>query len=415
MKLLFGLVGIYLGGLTGGFEGAIFGCLIGILCGGYIQLRDHVNTLEETLKTIRTNLIESSTQVAKSHNDTTVDDSEAITIIPIKSRHESQVEPQPVARGSAQSPVTDSSLRSTTTDTSIDTVDVSVSAAGFSFIDRVINYIKEFFTSGNVVAKIGIIILFFGVAFLINYAVERHAFPIELRLALVALGGIIMLLVGWRLRYKKPAYALVLEGGAVGVLYTTVYAAGQLYVLIPLEYAFFILFTLVVLSGVLAYLEDSRVLAIFGVTGGFLAPVLTSTGQGSHIILFSYYALLNAGIFGIAWFKAWRSLNWVGFIFTFVIASLWGYKYYQPSYFNSTEPFLVLFFLFYVTIAILFAHRQPPDLKGLVDGSLVFGVPLIGFVLQSELVSDFKYGQAWSALTMSAIYIVLTILLWSKP
>jgi|GEM_PF-4542666 len=33
---------------------------------------------------------------------------------------------------------------------------------------------------------------------------------------------------------------------------------------------------------------------------------LMSTSSGSHINVFSYYALLNAGIFMIAWFKTWR-------------------------------------------------------------------------------------------------------------
>jgi len=53
-------------------------------------------------------------------------------------------------------------------------------------------------------------------------------------------------------------------------------------------------------------------------------------------------------IFGIAWFKSWRLLDWVGFIFTFVIASLWGNRYYTPHHVDSTEPFLILFSLFYV-------------------------------------------------------------------
>lgn len=409
MKLVFGLIGVYLGGLLGEWEGAIFGCLIGILFGGYIELKRRVNTLGESLNTIRTNLIESNTQAGKSRSDTTGVDSEAPTVIPGISKNKSQAGSQQGPWGKTQSPVAD-----TLTGVAEERETIREQSSTPGFIDYVINYIKEFFTTGNVVAKIGIIVLFFGVAFLINYAVERNAFPLELRLALIALGGIIMLFTGWRLRHRKPAYALVLQGGAVGVLYFTVYATGKLYALMPLEYAFFIMFALVVLSGVLAYIQDSRVLAIFGTTGGFLAPVLTSSEQGSHIILFSYYALLNTGVFGLAWFKAWRSLNWVGFVFTFVIASLWGYRYYQPAYFDSTEPFLILFFLFYVTIAILFAQRQPPNLKGLVDGSLVFGVPLIGFTLQSELVSDFKYGQAWSALAMSVIYFLLTMMLWQK-
>ncbi len=70
--------------------------------------------------------------------------------------------------------------------------------------------------------------------------------------------------------------------------------------------------------------------------------------------------------------------------------------------------------LFYVLISILFAHKQPPHLKGLVDGSLVFGVPLVGFTLQSFLVSDYEFGQALSALSMSVVYVLLAKWLWNK-
>ena len=62
-------------------------------------------------------------------------------------------------------------------------------------------------------------------------------------------------------------------------------------------------------SGALSVLQNSRTLAILGVVGGFLAPVLTSTGRGSHVALFSYYLVLNGAILGIAWFRAWRELN----------------------------------------------------------------------------------------------------------
>ena len=89
-----------------------------------------------------------------------------------------------------------------------------------------------------------------------------------------------------------------------------------------------------------------------------LAPVLTSTGEGSHVAPFSYYALLNAGILVMAWFRHWRWLNWTGFVFTFVIGASWGYQYYQPEYYASTQPFLILFFLFYLTVSMLFARRQ---------------------------------------------------------
>jgi uncharacterized membrane protein len=141
---------------------------------------------------------------------------------------------------------------------------------------------------------------------------------------------------------------------------------------------------------------------------------LLSTGGGSHVALFSYFALLNCGIVVIAWFKSWRELNLLGFIFTFGLATLWGANGYRPEHFGSTEPFLVLFFFFYLTVAILFAHRQPINLRGYIDGPLVFGLPLISFGLQWYLVRDYQYGLALSALGLGSIYLVMATVLFRK-
>jgi uncharacterized membrane protein len=167
-------------------------------------------------------------------------------------------------------------------------------------------------------------------------------------------------------------------------------------------------------SAALAVLQNALPLAQFGTMGGFLAPVLMSTGSGNHVLLFSYYALLNAGIFAIAWFRSWRSLNLTGFLFTFGIGSLWGAAAYAPRHFATTEPFLALFFLFYLGISILYALRQPPRFKGLIDGTLVFGLPLVVFGLQSALVHRYPYGLAFSALGMGALYVLLASALWHR-
>jgi uncharacterized membrane protein len=281
-------------------------------------------------------------------------------------------------------------------------------------LDFLGEYVRTFFTTGNVVLKVGMIILFFGVSFLLKYAAQRNMIPIELRLAGVALAGTALIITGWFLSKKRAGYGLVLQGGGIGIFYLTVFAAAKLYNLLPNTFSFAVMLGLVILSGILAVLQDSKSLAAFGASGGFLAPVLMSTGTGSHVMLFSYYALLNSGILGIAWFKAWRELNLIGFLFTFVISAFWGYNYYQPGYFATTEPFLLLFFLFYVVISILFAHRQPVQLKGFVDGPLVFGLPIVFFGMQASLVENFAYGVSFSALGLGGFYIIAATLLWNR-
>jgi len=269
-----------------------------------------------------------------------------------------------------------------------------------------LRWVREFLTGGNAVVRVGIIILLFGIGFLLRYLAEHSRLPIEWRLSGVSLCGVALLVFGWRLRSARSGYALALQGGGVGVLYLTVFAALRLYALLPAALAFPILVGVAVLAATLAVAQNSLSLALIGVAGGFLAPVLASTGQGSHVVLFSYYAVLNVGILGIAWFKAWRPLNIAGFIFTFVIGTVWGVLRYRPEFFGSTEPFLVMFFGLYLAIAILFTFRQPVQLSGYIDGTLVFGTPLVVLGLQSLLLNE-RMPLAYSAAAMGGVYATL--------
>jgi uncharacterized membrane protein len=280
-------------------------------------------------------------------------------------------------------------------------------SSGGGAIDSVLGYIRDYFTGGNTLVRVGIIILFFGVAFLLRYAAEHSHVPIEFRLSGVALSGVVLLVLGWRLRTRRAGYALALQGGAVGILYLTVFAGLRIYSVLPPEAAFALLVVLAAFSAALAVLQNSQSFAVLAVTGGFLAPILASSGHGNHVVLFSYYAVLNGGILAVAWFKAWRPLNLAGFLFTFVIGTAWGVLSYQPGLFASTEPFLILFFLFYLAIAILFASRQPPELRGYVDGTLVFGNPMVAFGLQSGMLHDRRFALAYSALALSALYLAV--------
>jgi uncharacterized membrane protein len=267
---------------------------------------------------------------------------------------------------------------------------------------------------GNTLARIGVLLLFIGVGFLLKYASEHVHVPIELRLSAVAAGAIALLIVGWRLRVRRGAYAMILQGGAVGVLYLTVFAALKLYAVLPPWATIILLLLIAALSGSLAIMQDAIALAVLGIVGGFLAPILSSTHSGDHVLLFSYYAVLNAAVFGMAWFKAWRSLNLLGFAFTFIVGTLWGVTRYRPEDFATTEPFLILFFLFYVGIAVLYALRRTVEVRSPVDATLVFGTPLIAAALQSAMVRDMPFGMTLSALAVSALYLLLARVLYLR-
>jgi uncharacterized membrane protein len=403
MPVIFGLIGAVIGASVGEWSGLVLGFAVGFLASRLTRL-DHAHLLvKQQLAELRDRHNALERELLKHQRD--VAPGLPPTEVP-------QPTPEPVRPAVIAPPPLPS----------IEPADPAPSIPTPTIPDQPVrepvpaapNWLIEFFTTGNVVAKVGMVIVFFGVAFLVRYAADRGLLPIEFRLMAVAAGSLVLLGIGWYLRTSKPDYAMVLQGGAVGLLYLTIFAAFRLYSLLPASLTFALLLTVVTFSGMLAVLQDSLVLAAIGTSGGFLAPILASTGGGSHVALFSYYAVLNAGILGIAWFRAWQFLNWLAFVFTFGIGLLWGQQFYQPALFSTTEPFLIFFFLLFLAVAVLFAHRQAPQLRGYIDGTLVFGAPAIAFTMQSVLVRNIPFGRAYSAVALSALYLALTRALWSR-
>ncbi|AXI59295.1 DUF2339 domain-containing protein [Pseudomonas kribbensis] len=297
---------------------------------------------------------------------------------------------------------------------------------GPNLIERGISAARNWLFGGNTVLRVGVVLLFFGLAFLLRYATEGMVVPIEMRYAGVAAAALGLLALGWWLRHRNTSYALMLQGTGIAVLYLTVFAAMRLHPLLDPSAALGLLVAVTVFSAILAITQDSLALACVAALGGFAAPILTSTGAGNHVALFSYFALLNAGILAIAWFKAWRLLNLIGFAGTFGIGFAWGLRSYAPELLWSTEPFLILFFLMYLAIGLLFARRKLLDMpdapaesdreallnwsarKGdYVDGTMLFGPPLVGFGLQFALVQHLEFAAAFSALALGMIYMAL--------
>ncbi|HCS91625.1 MAG TPA: hypothetical protein DIW77_16665 [Chromatiaceae bacterium] len=285
-------------------------------------------------------------------------------------------------------------------------------AAGSTVVDTIIDWLQ----SGNLFLRIGILVLFFAVAFLIKYAVEREliVFTPQLRLLSIGAGGTLLLALGWYLRAKRRDYGLLLQGAGIGILYLDVYGAFQLYHLLPDWLAFLALLLIGLLAAALAILQDAPALAWFGFAGGFLAPLATAGDSGRHTVLFGFYAMLDGAILAVAWFKRWRALNLLGFGFTFAVVGAWVILRYTPALLPSTEPFLILFFLFFVAITILYSLHQPPRLKGWIDATLLFATPALSFSCQVALVRHIEYAIAVSAALLGLFYLLLAWLIGSR-
>lgn len=387
-------------------SGFFLGALLGYLLAQVIHLRAWVRTLHGEIHaprretTARTNAQPPSTRP--------LDPTTASSPTPAAARTETnastaqraeEIQPRPAAPARSAVPSRREPLRS-------DQPSIAVPAEPpplVKLIDSALAWLK----GGNPLARAGIVILFFGATFLAKYAADNSLFPIELRFTALALGACALLIVGWRLREKRAGYAQLLQGGGIAGLYLTVFAAIKLYQLLPAGMAFAFMVAIALASAVLAVAQNSLALAVIGTAGGFLAPILVSTGSGNHVALFTYYAVLNVGIFVVAWFRTWRVLNVLGFFFTFSVTAAWRATGYESSDLMSADAFLILFFLMYMAVSVLNCVRQPPNLKGYVSGSLVFGLPIVAFGLHASLVARIEYAIAWSALALGAFYLLL--------
>ena len=263
---------------------------------------------------------------------------------------------------------------------------------------------------GNTIAKAGIGILFVGLAFLAKYAAEHALLPVEVRLAGIASVALVLLGLGWRLRQSRPAYAQALQGGAVAVLYLTLFVAFRFYGVLAAGPVFALMVLVAGLAAALAVLQDARGLALIGTLGGFATPLLVSSGSGNHVALFSYYLVLDLGIAAVAWFRNWRLLNAVGFVFTFGVAAAWGVLKYEPAHYAVAQAFLVAYFLLFNAVLLMPVRRlaaAPSRSDAWVNGGLLFGVPTLAFVLQHGLMRHTPYGTALSALVLAGFYVLM--------
>ena len=271
----------------------------------------------------------------------------------------------------------------------------------------VMSSLVRWFMQGNPLAKLGILLLFLGLSFLLRYTVEHSLFPLELRLVAAALFAIVLLALGWRLRHKQPIYALILQGGATGALYLTVFGAFRLWQMLPMTLAFALLVVICAASVGLAILQKALSLAMLASLGGYLAPLLLSTGGGSHVALFSFYLLLSVGILAISIWQHWRELNLLGLLFTFGVGGVWGLEDYRPEYYLSCQLFLIANTIIFGVLSVALSLRAQEKGKQIIDGVLLFAPPLIGFGMQYAITRHMAYGPALSALGYGGFYLVL--------
>jgi uncharacterized membrane protein len=239
----------------------------------------------------------------------------------------------------------------------------------------------------------GLFILVVGIAYFLQFSAERNWIGPFGRVVLAHLAGVAMISCGeWFRRRALHAFGLPLMGGGIAVLYCAGFAAFALYDLVPRSAAFALLSSVTAAAGVLAVRNESRWLAIIGVVGGFATPVLLSDGGSSQVAFMTYLLVLDAGVIGIAAFKQWRALEYLGFAFTWALVAGWTSDHSAPENFWPTIVFVHLFFAAWAILPFVHRLRASRRPRG-IDFGLSVPNSLIAFAFAAHLVPG--HGATW--------------------
>ena len=208
---------------------------------------------------------------------------------------------------------------------------------------------------GTTVALIvGVITVVVGVAFFLKYVYDNMTFSEEARVCMVAVGGLVAIVIGEVLRRRN--YEIVAKGiAAMGfaLLYAAVFSGSRVYGLFSSEWAFGL--SIVVTAAAMAYAValDEDLIAFLALLGGYLSPVIISTGQNMPIPLFSYVFVLSAGAMASAMFRRWRAVNWIAMVGTYLLYTAWFEKFYTPDQMQIALFWLGVFGGMYLVLPIL--------------------------------------------------------------
>lgn len=304
-------------------------------------------------------------------------------------------------------------------------------------VTSLLKSVQNWFMGGNLVVRVGVIVLLIGVVLLLRLLSEYIEIPIGLKLGGIVIAGLALAGLGLKLAKKRFAYGITLQGTGLSIAYLTTYFAYDVYRVIPSLPSFAALAALSAVTIGLAVRQNAFPLALLAFSGGFFAPLLTSSETGSLVMLFSYYLLLNVAIAITAHYRTWKVLNLLGAGVTFGLAYYWGLTENLSAELQSQRWTLVLItalhWLLYLFIVIryaqqIIAHNSKSAARTIlsqashlpaaqlnhrlyvfpIDIGLLFSVPLLTFGIFNVLLDGITHALTLTSALFATVYLALS-------
>jgi len=251
----------------------------------------------------------------------------------------------------------------------------------------------EQFMGVKLAAWLGGFALFLGSVFFVKLSIENNWIPPELRVALGFLLGIGLVVGGVMLSRKNYAVtAQTLCASGIVTLYAITFSCRSIY-----HFEFFgplptfgLMILITTTAFLLAVRMEAKVVAILGILGGFLTPILLSTGQDNPLGLFAYIALLDLGLVAVALHRRWHFLVPLGVAGTIAMEIGWAEKFLNNEK-TLTAMIVCLVFdaLFLAAFAVARRLKQTNALLSLPVAALV----LVSFCFAGYFIEETSLGQ----------------------
>lgn len=259
---------------------------------------------------------------------------------------------------------------------------------------------------------VGIVMLVIGIGFFMKYAYDNAWIGPKGRLAMGILFGIASLIVGeyFRRRNFKISFQ-VLSGGGIAALYLCVYFSFQVYHFADQTVSMALAVLITLLAVVMAVAHDAKAIAVLALIGGFLSPVLLSTGTNHPYALFTYIAILDLVGMGTAYFRRWNLVELICFIGTAIIYQGWYAKFHGQGQMTPALIYISVFYAMFLLIPTLYglvrrlSHSK--ESITLLSANAVFSF----YCYYQILFPEFRYALGFVVLGQ-AILVFLLFKLW---
>ncbi|MHC4131984.1 MAG: DUF2339 domain-containing protein [Planctomycetota bacterium] len=266
----------------------------------------------------------------------------------------------------------------------------------------------------------GIITVIVGVGYFLKYAYDTNLIGPLGRVVIAAIAGLVAMVVGEVTR--RRGFGIVAKGvTALGfvILYLAVFSAYRWYHLIDSIPAFIIAILITTASMLYAVSLNEILMAILSLIGGFLTPIIVSTGENLPIPLFTYVVILGTGAMLCSYYCKWRAVNLVAFLGTYLLYTGWFEKFYRHAMRTSdTIPeqmpialiWLGIFFTVFLVLPILYELVKKLEAKKEDVLLILANAAVVFYYLWTILYDDFRIYLAFCAVGLCAAHLFLMTL-----